>query len=354
MLQRTYDNKKAVSSYFHACQHGHAQFIVKGIHYGDRMQLLALKIDVDTLRGSREGVPRLVEILQQYGAQATFLFSLGPDHTGRALKRVFRPGFLKKVSRTSVLEHYGIQTLLYGTLLPGPDIGRKASKQLKAVAEAGFEVGIHCWDHIRWQDGVTHADETWTLQEIQRAQKRFKELFGVEAHTHGAAGWQMNTHALRQWDDLSLSYASDCRGTHPFLPVVNGELLSCPQYPTTLPTFDELIGVDGLTQDTAVDHLMGLTTQEQPYGHVFTLHAELEGMKLLPQFETLLKAWITQGWKLVSMHELVEAQRDLTLPRHEFLQGSIAGRSGTLSIQGPAFPPKLHLTSPSGISHAHT
>ena len=84
---------------------------------------LALKVDVDTFRGTREGVPRLVQILKKHGAGATFLFSLGPDHTGRAIKRVFRRGFIKKVSRTSVASHYGLKTLLYGTLLPGPDIG---------------------------------------------------------------------------------------------------------------------------------------------------------------------------------------------------------------------------------------
>ena len=83
--------------------------------------LLALKIDVDTLRGTREGVPNLVELLRRHQAGATFLFSLGPDHTGRAIRRVFRPGFLRKVSRTSVLEHYGLRTLMYGTLLPGPE-----------------------------------------------------------------------------------------------------------------------------------------------------------------------------------------------------------------------------------------
>ncbi|HXL83480.1 MAG TPA: 4-deoxy-4-formamido-L-arabinose-phosphoundecaprenol deformylase, partial [Casimicrobiaceae bacterium] len=55
--------------------------------------LLALKIDVDTLRGTREGVPTLVELLRRHKAGATFLFSVGPDHTGRAIKRVFRPGF---------------------------------------------------------------------------------------------------------------------------------------------------------------------------------------------------------------------------------------------------------------------
>src|SRR5262249_7374639 len=97
-----------------------------------RRPLLALKVDVDTLRGTREGVPRLVEIFQRRGAAATFLFSVGPDHTGRALKRVFRRGFLSKVSRTSVLTHYGLRTLLYGTLLPGPMIGRSCAQDLRA------------------------------------------------------------------------------------------------------------------------------------------------------------------------------------------------------------------------------
>ena len=64
--------------------------------------LIALKIDVDTYRGTREGVPRLAAALERAGARATFLFSLGPDHTGRAIKRVFRRGFLGKVRRTSV------------------------------------------------------------------------------------------------------------------------------------------------------------------------------------------------------------------------------------------------------------
>ena len=109
---------------------------------------LGLKIDVDTLRGTQEGVPRLAQLLKKHNAGATFLFSLGPDHTGRALRRIFRPGFFSKVSRTSVVEHYGIQTLLYGTLLPGPDIGRRCAQVMRDVRDAGFEVGVHCWDHV--------------------------------------------------------------------------------------------------------------------------------------------------------------------------------------------------------------
>ena len=130
---------------------------------------LALKIDVDTLRGTREGVPTLVELLRKHGVTATFLFSLGPDHTGRAIKRVFRPGFLGKVRRTSVLRHYGVRTLLYGTLLPGPDIGRRAADVMRGVRDAGHETGVHCWDHIRWQDYVARRGEAWTRREMERA-----------------------------------------------------------------------------------------------------------------------------------------------------------------------------------------
>jgi len=39
-------------------------------------------VDVDTLRGTREGVPRLLRMPGERGLHATFLFSLGPGHTG--------------------------------------------------------------------------------------------------------------------------------------------------------------------------------------------------------------------------------------------------------------------------------
>ncbi|TMG81576.1 MAG: 4-deoxy-4-formamido-L-arabinose-phosphoundecaprenol deformylase, partial [Betaproteobacteria bacterium] len=149
---------------------------------------LALKIDVDTLRGTEEGVPRLARLLEKHRAGATFLFSLGPDHTGRALRRIFRPGFFAKVNRTSVLEHYGVRTLLYGTLLPGPDIGRRAADAMRTVRDAGFEVGVHCWDHVRWQDFVAARDAAWTEREMDLACARFTEVFGAAARIWGAAG----------------------------------------------------------------------------------------------------------------------------------------------------------------------
>ena len=296
---------------------------------------LALKVDVDTWRGTREGVPRLLALLKRHDAKATFLFSLGPDHTGRAIKRVFRKGFLKKVSRTSVVEHYGLRTLMYGTLLPGPDIGRREADLMRSVRDAGHEVGIHCWDHIRWQDHVAGQSAEWTRHEMQRAADRFAEIFGCAAATHGAAGWQMNEAAYACERELGFDYASDGRGTHPFLPVnAAGEIIGVPQLPTTLPTLDELIGIDGLTGDTVDQHVLKLT-QAADQAHVYTLHAELEGMRLEATFDRLLSGWKAQGYQLDSCRSCFSSLDVNTLPRHQAINGEIPGRSGALALQGP-------------------
>lgn len=294
---------------------------------------LALKIDVDTYRGTREGVPRLVETLQRHHAQASFYFSLGSDHTGRAIKRVFRPGFIGKVSRTSVVEHYGIKTLLYGTLLPGPDIGQKCADIMRSVRDAGFEVGIHCYDHIRWQDHVAVESEKWTQREMQRAVDRFTEIFGEAPKTHAAAGWQTNRHALRLTQRLGFDYSSDTRGTQPFIPTWDAEIIACPQLPTTLPTLDELIGRDGITTENVAQHLLGITRAPSATGHVYTLHAELEGQKWMPIFEQLLQGWQEQGYELVSMRQYLHEFKLDNLPRYEVRQGTVEGRSGMLAVQ---------------------
>lgn len=296
---------------------------------------LALKIDVDTFRGTREGVPNLLRLLDKQQIAATFLFSLGPDHTGRALKRVFRPGFLSKVSRTSVVSHYGLKTLMYGVLLPGPDIGKRCADILRSVRNAGHEVGIHTWDHIRWQDGVEHANDAWTEHEMYKAARRFADVFHTPPLTHGAAGWQMNDHAVALTAKLGFNYSSDCRGHSPFMPYVNGKLIPCPQLPSTLPTLDEILGVDNITEANVAAHVLQLTHAAPQHAPVYTLHAELEGMKLLPIFAQLLIGWKAQGYELTTSRAVFDTLNIKALPAYELIRGTVPGRSGTLMVQGP-------------------
>ena len=297
------------------------------------MARIALKIDVDTYRGTREGALRLAALLERLDLPATFLFSLGPDHTGRAIKRAFRRGFLGKVKRTSVLQHYGLKTLMYGVLLPGPHIGRGCRAVLQEIARRGFEVGVHTWDHVRWQDHVAQESEAWTRRELERARDEFVAAFGRAPLVHGAAGWQSNRYLPALQQELGFRYASDTRGSAPFLPRLAHGVGRVAQLPTTLPTLDELIGRPDLHGADPVEHLLGLTSAAAGRDQVFTLHAELEGGAYLGDFERLLREWRARGAQLIDLAGYAAQLDFAALPVCDIATGTVAGRSGTLAVQ---------------------
>jgi undecaprenyl phosphate-alpha-L-ara4FN deformylase len=296
---------------------------------------IALKVDVETYRGTEHGVPRLLEVLKRHRANATFLFSLGPDHTGRAIKRIFCGSAAR--GRLSAIERYGVKTLLYGTLLPAPDIGVRCRDILRQVAEAGFEVGLGAWDHAGWKQRSSTAGMDWTYERMQRASERFTEIFGTTARVHGAAGWQMNRHAYRLTQRLGFDYCSDTRGLKPFVPVIDAELIACPQVPTTLPTLDELIGLDPSSHDDVDARLLQLACADSPAGHVLTLRAEIEGMKLLPVFERLLERLATRGKIFLSLGDYIAAAGTNELPRHCVIRGATTAGGRMVELQGEEF-----------------
>jgi undecaprenyl phosphate-alpha-L-ara4FN deformylase len=295
--------------------------------------LLAIKIDVDTDRGTRIGVPNLLDLFDEFNIKATFLFSLGPDNTGRAIKRIFRPGFLSKVSRTSVVSTYGLRTLLNGVFLPGPHVGRRNEGVMRSARDRGHEVGIHCYDHIRWQDGLAKMTRDEVYGEFGKARKEFERIFKEPAKTAGAAGWQANSFSLAAYDDAHLLYASDARGTHPFIPRFGGTVYKTLQIPTTLPTLDELLGRPEYPEHRIIGHYLSLLLPETL--NTLTIHAELEGMRQIVLFHTFLEQIKARGIHVIKLEDYARSLiQDLSaIPVCELVSGTIDGRSGTLAVQ---------------------
>ena len=298
------------------------------------MKQVVLKVDVDTYLGTLHGVPALLELFERYDVKASFLFSVGPDNTGRAIRRVFRKGFLQKVGRTSVVSHYGLRTLMNGVVKPGPHIGKKAAFVMRCVAAAGHEVGIHCYDHVRWQDYVAGKDQKWTKREMDKALNAFKDALQVEPQTIGAAGWQLNPFVIALEEQMGFKYASDVRGREPFFPTMEGLSSSCIQLPTTLPTLDEIIGSDGIDSFNCWETILEKSREPLPCGHVYTLHAELEGMKLMPVMEKLLEQWKASDFDFLTLQQLHASLDQSALPRQEIAWSELDGRSGLLAVQG--------------------
>jgi undecaprenyl phosphate-alpha-L-ara4FN deformylase len=295
--------------------------------------VVGLKVDVDTDRGTREGVYPLVSLLEEFGAPACFLFSLGPDNTGKAIRRVFRPGFFQKVSRTSVVKMYGIRTLMNGTLLPAPHIGRRNEGVLRAVSDAGFETGIHCYDHFRWQDYLEKMSLEETRQEFAKAREEYWRIFGSEARTAGAPGWQATVASRQVYDDAGLLYSSDTRGTSPFFPEMEGRTFSTLEIPSTLPTFDELLGRPEFPEASIVPHYVSLLRRDQL--NVLTIHAEIEGMSMRPMFRELLNVFRDAGVRFVRLDDTANsllAQRERVM-QQRLVMAQIDGRSGLVATQ---------------------
>lgn len=294
---------------------------------------LCIKVDVDTDRGTRIGVPNLVALFDEFGVSATFLFSLGPDNTGRAIKRIFRPGFLSKVSRTSVVSTYGLRTLMNGVLLPGPHVGRRNESVMRMTRDKGHEAGVHCYDHIRWQDGLGAMTRDQVFIEFGKARKEFERIFQTPAKTAGSAGWQANGFSLAAYDEAGLLYASDCRGTHPFYPRAEGVTYKTLQVPTTLPTLDELLGRPEYPEAGIASHYVSQLRQNGL--NVLTIHAELEGMRHLSLFRAFLNELKSHPVKIARLDNVAKdlLQDPRSLPVCDLIAGTVDGRSGTLAVQ---------------------
>ncbi|MES2253351.1 MAG: polysaccharide deacetylase family protein [Pseudomonadota bacterium] len=297
-----------------------------------KQKIVGLKIDVDTERGTRIGALNLMHLLNERDLKATFLFSMGPDNTGRAIRRIFQPGFFQKVSRTSVLKVYGIRTLLNGLLGNGPHIGKRHGSIMREIAAAGHEVGVHCYDHNAWQDKLSSWTEARTREEVNHAVSAFTHVFGRRPRTMGSAGWQANKASLSAYDEHSLAYASDTRGTKAFYPIVNRRTFKTLQIPTTLPTLDELIGRPEYPTDQLInvyhEHIKNQSL------NVLTIHAELEGMSYIDWFTNFLDDSIAKGITFIPVETIANdllKEKEL-LQELPMVQGAIDGRSGTLAM----------------------
>ena len=299
---------------------------------------IALRVDVDTHTGLRDGVPVLLDLLQRAGARASFFVTMGPDHSGRAIRRVLRPGFAGKMARTGALRTYGLYTVLSGTLLPSRPVGRGLPHLLRLIESCGHECGIHGWDHVLWHDGLERMRPDTVAAELRQAAGAFADATGHPPAGTAAPAWRATETSLVLQDELPFRYASDCRGRSPFRPAVPGSgdtarVVRLVQIPATLPTLDELIGLPGMDRDGIAAHL---TRDLRPEGlNVFTLHTEIEGRHHAPTLLELLKRWSGEGWSFETLGETAARWAATSIPVCVLERGTAAGRAGWMSVQGP-------------------
>ena len=296
------------------------------------MKAISLRVDVDTLEGSLKGIPALLRMLDKHRMKASFYFSFGPDNSGKAIRRVFRKGFLSKMKRTNAGKLYGFKTMMYGTLLPAPVIWKRAAAEMRLAREAGHEVGIHAWDHVQYHDLIDRKSRKWLEAWFAQAHEAFGAVFGQKARGAVSPAWRCNDATLEIQEAYGLDYAGDCRGLEPFYPVVNGRTLATLQVPTTLPTLDELLGLDGRTPDQVNQELWGLVREDAL--NVYALHTEVEGGALAGAFDAFLGGLAARGVQARTHAEWLPDLKAARPPAKAVARREIPGRAGWVSWEG--------------------
>jgi undecaprenyl phosphate-alpha-L-ara4FN deformylase len=214
-----------------------------------------------------------------------------------------------------------------GTLLPGPLIGKRLETQIKAACDAGHEIGLHAWDHHKIQSKIDTLSENELLKLLEKGCRELERITGRFPVSSAAPGWRCSGNMLKAKARLPFKFNSDCRGSTLFRPDIPGAQV---QIPVTLPTYDELIGNNGVTDKNYNSVLIKKLNPARL--NILTIHAEAEGGKCAGMFDDILKETSENGWKYNTLGSLLPEKLN-NIPQCSIEQKNIEGREGWLAVQ---------------------
>jgi hypothetical protein len=183
---------------------------------------------------------------------------------------------------------------------------------------------------VGWHDGLAKMTPDDVRESLSRASGLFEQSLGSPPIFSGAPGWQATPASLQVQDQYGFAFASDCRGQKPFYPRVSGTVLKTLQIPTTLPTSDELLGIDGMDEEGLANYY--LCNLREDSINLLGLHAEMEGLRYSGWLRAFLARSLAAGAQFSLLSEIAQ-QASLAATPDEVLRQEIPGRAGTVACQ---------------------
>lgn len=162
--------------------------------------VFSLRIDLESDKGIREGVPKILALLKKYNMKASFYITMGGESN---IFELFR--YQKKLLGKRKISVFSRWEILRMILLP-KDFVTKNKKILQRILAEGHELGIHGWKHREWTRGLEQLN---VRKAIRKAIKKYIKLFGKKPQSFCAPAFRMNQEVVKILSSEGIEVISD-------------------------------------------------------------------------------------------------------------------------------------------------
>jgi len=171
-----------------------------------KKRTFALRIDLESDKGIKKGVPKILKLLKKHKIKASFYVVMGGEANFFDFLRYRKaiPGE-RKIKAFSTIEK--IRILLFPR-----DFVKKNKKILKEIIDDGHELGIHGWKHRSWLRGFDKID---IRKHLVLAKNKYIKIFGKEPLSFAAPGFKTDKKVIKILEELGFKVISDLPGNKP-------------------------------------------------------------------------------------------------------------------------------------------
>lgn len=254
-------------------------------------KFLAFRFDVDSVKCTEVGIPRLIKVGEELGVRFSFFLNMGYSFNwGVNLRHMVR----KRLHGSSAAPAPRAPSLpakvklgwdgILKTMFLNPRLGERYRGVFDELHEKGHELALHGGtDHVIWQRALGSLSEAQVDDLLRPAYETFESRYG-KPRGFASPGFVHNDIVLELLDRYEFDYSSDMPGETPFRPS-NGREFRHYQVPVNVKGSDNVPLVEqglavGRSEDEIIDQAVQRISERNfalMYGHPFVegVHADL-------------------------------------------------------------------------------
>lgn len=162
----------------------------------------AIRIDLESRKGIKEGLPNLLDLFNKYNVKGSFYLTMGGEsNIFDILKN--RGGMNSAGERKIKL--WSFKDKLKMVFMP-VDFASKNKRILKGVLKEGHELGLHGWKHREW---TRNLDKVNIGKRLDQMIYRYEKYFGVYPRSWSSPGFNINKKVLLELKKRGITHISD-------------------------------------------------------------------------------------------------------------------------------------------------